>query len=81
MSQRIFDNYLVAIGKNKVTLRLNKPEYAGICILDLSKVLMYEFYYGCLKNKNASKSRLFFIDTDSLMYEIKTEDIYEDLGI
>ena len=45
MSQKIFDNDSVAIRKNKVTLRLNKPACAGMCILDLSKVLMYEFHY------------------------------------
>ena len=43
MSQKIFDNDLIAIRKSKVTLTPNKPAYIGICILDLSKVLMYEF--------------------------------------
>ena len=45
MSHKIFDNDLVAIRKNKVTLTLNKPAYIGMCILELSKVLMYEFHY------------------------------------
>ena len=44
MSQKIFDNNLVAIRKNKVTLTLNKPAYVGMCILELSKVLMYKFH-------------------------------------
>ena len=70
-SHKIFDNDLVAIRKNKVTLTLNKPAYVGICILDLSKVLMYEFHYDCVKNKHGNNSRLLFTDTDSLMYEIK----------
>ena len=43
MSQKIFDNDLIAIRKSKVTLTPNKPAYIEICILDLSKVLMYEF--------------------------------------
>ena len=45
MSQKIFDNNLVAICKNKVPLTLRKPTYVKICIVDLSKLLMYEFHY------------------------------------
>ena len=62
------------IHKNKVTLKLNKPAYVGMCILDLSKVLMHEFHYDYNKNKYFTKikSRLLFTDTDSLMYGIKT---------
>ena len=71
MSQKIFGNDLVVIRKSKVTLTLSKPAYVGICILDLSKVLMYEFHYDCIKNKHGNNSRLLFTDTDSLMYEIK----------
>ena len=78
MSHKIFDNDLVAISKNKVTLTLNKPAYIGMCILELSKVLMYEFHYDYIKNKYGNNSRLLFKDTDSLMYEIKTKDVYED---
>ena len=75
---KIFDNDLVAIRKNKVTLKLNKPVYIGTCILELSKVLTYEFHYDYIKNKYVNNSRLLFTGTNSLMYEIKTEDVYED---
>ena len=51
-----------------------------MCILGLSKVLMYEFYYVYIKNKYGNDSMLLFTDADSLMYEIKTEDIYEDFS-
>ena len=78
MLHKIFDNDLVAIRKNKVLLKLNKPAYIGICILELSKVLLQEFHYDYIKNKNDSKSNLLFTETDSLMYEIKTEDVWED---
>ena len=78
MSHKIFDNDLVAIRKNKVTLTLNKPAYIGMCILELSKVLMYEFHYDYIKNKYGNNSRLLFTDTDSLMYEIKTKDVCKD---
>ena len=45
MSHKIFDNNLVAIRKSKVALKLNKPAYIGMCILELSNILMYEFHY------------------------------------
>ena len=51
-----------------------------MCILDLSKVLMYKLHFDYIKNKYGNNSRLLFTDTDSLMYEIKTEDVYEDFS-
>ena len=80
MSHKLLDNDLDAISKNKVTLRLHKSAYIGMCTLELSKVLMYELYFGYIKNKYGNNWRLLFTDTDSLMYEIKTEDIYEDFS-
>ena len=52
MSRKIFDNDLVAISKNKVTLTLNKPAYIGMCILELSKVFTYKFYYDYIKDND-----------------------------
>ena len=80
MSDIIFENDLIAICKNKVTLTLNKLAYIGMCILELSKVSMYEFHNDYIENKYFNNSKLLFTDTDSLMYEIKTEDIYEDFS-
>ena len=51
-----------------------------MCISDLSKVLMYKFHYEYIKNKYGNNSRLLFIGTDSLMFETKTNDTYEDLS-
>ena len=51
-----------------------------MCIFHLSKVLMYEFHYYYIKNKYGNQSRLIFTDTDNLMDEIKTEDVYEDFS-
>ena len=62
MSQKIFHNNLLAIRKSKNTLKLNKPAYLGMYVLDLSKVLMYEFHYDYIKNKYGKKSRLLFTD-------------------
>ena len=58
MSHKMFDNNLVVIRKNKVALKLNKPAYIGMCILELSIVLMYEFYYYYIKNKYDKKSKI-----------------------
>ena len=68
MSHNIFDNNLVEIQKCKVTLTINKPAYIGMSILDLSKVLMYEFQYDYIKNKYGNNSKLLFTDTDNLMH-------------
>ena len=80
MSHKIFDNDLVATRKNKITLTLNKIACIRMCILELSKVLMCEFHYNYIKNKYGNDSRLLFTDTDSLMYEIKIEKVYEDFS-
>ena len=80
MSHKIFDNDLVVILKNKVTLTLNRFAYIGMCILELRNVLMYEFHYRYIINKYGNDSRPLFTDTDSLMYEIKTEDVYKNFS-
>ena len=74
------DNNFVAILKNKFLLTLNKPPYVGVYILGLNKVLMYEFHWDYIKNKYGKNSRLLFTETNSLMYEIKTEETYEDFS-
>ena len=68
------------IRKSKLALTLSRPAYIGMCVLELSKILMYEFHYDYIKNKHGNNSRLLFTDTDSLMYEIKTGDVYEDFS-
>ena len=80
MSQKIFDNNLFAIRKSNLALKLNKPAYIGMCILELSKVLMYKFHYDYIKRKYDNKLKLLVTGTDSLMYEIKTGDVYEDFS-
>ena len=79
VSSKIFNENLVAVHKIKETLTLNRPAYAGMCILDLSKTLMYDFHYNYIKEKKyGDKARLLFTDIDSLTYEIEAEDVYQD---
>ena len=78
VSSKIFNENLVAVHKIKETLTLNRPAYVGMCILDLSKTLMYDFHYNYIKKKYGDKARLLFTDTDSLTYEIQAEDVYKD---
>ena len=78
VSSKIFNENLVAIHKIKETLTLNRPSYVGMCILDLSKTLMYDFHYNYIKEKYGNKAKLLFTDTDSLTYEIEAEDVYRD---
>ena len=78
VSSKIFNENLMAVHKVKETLTLNRPEYLGMCILDLSKTLMYDFHYNYIKKKYNNRARLLFIDTDSLTYEIEAEDVYKD---
>ena len=77
MKHKIFSNDLVAILREKSYFSTYPTAYIRMCILELSKVLIYEFHYDYVKNKYSNNSRLLFRDTDSLMYEIKTEDVYE----
>ena len=72
----IFSENLIAIHMNKTELKFNKPVYLGMCILDLSKILMYDFHYNYIKQKYGDNAILCFTDTDSLMYLIQTEDFY-----
>ena len=79
VSHKIFHDNLVALHMKKNILKLDKPSYVGMCILDLSKVLMYDFHYNFIKAKYGDRARLLFTDTDSLCYHIITDDVYEDL--
>ena len=77
---KIFSENLVSVHMRKTSLLMNKPVYLGMCILDLSKTIMYDFHYNYIKSKYADKAKLLFTDTDSLMYEIETEDFYKDIA-
>ena len=78
VSSKILSKTLMAVHKVKETLTLNRPAYVGMCILDLSKMLMYDFLYNYMKRKYNNRATLLFTDTDSLTNKIEAEDIYKD---
>ena len=75
----IFDDDLAAIQVHKKRIVLNRPIYVGMSILDLSKNLMYDFFYNKLR-REYSDCQLLYTDTDSLLLHIHTEDVYKDMA-
>ena len=73
-----FNENLVAVHMYKDTLKLNRPIYVGMSILDLSKHLMYDFYYNQLKEQY-SCCNLLYTDTDSFILHVETDDVYKDI--
>ena len=78
VSHKIFHENLVAVNNKRVKIRLDKPSYVGMSILELSITLMIDFHYNYIKKKYSDGAQLLFTDTDSLNYHIKTEDVYRD---
>ena len=76
-----FGENLMGSEMGKIKVVMNKPVYLGQAILDLSKIVMYEFHYDYMVPKyGLEKLKLCYMDTDSQVYEIKTEDFYEDIA-
>ena len=76
----IFDDDLAAIQVHKSRLVLNRPVYVGMSVLDLSKHLMYDFYYNQMKAQYGERCQFIYGDTDSLLLEIETKDVYQDMA-
>ena len=80
-SRVLFGENLMGCEMGKIKVVMNKPVYLGQAILDLSKIIMYEFHYDYMVPKyGLEKLKLCYMDTDSLVYDIKTEDFYEDIA-
>ena len=71
---------LMGFEMGKVKIIMNKPVYLGQAILDLSKLIMYEFHYDYILPKYGDNIKLCYMDTDSFVYDIKTEDLYKDIA-
>jgi hypothetical protein len=85
-SKPTFKNYKIITAdkvavceQRKTCVVYDKPMIVGMSILDLSKTLMYNFHYNTIKKNYGEKAKLIFTDTDSLCYNIETEDVYRDM--
>ena len=74
-----FSENLLAIEMKKIKVKMNKPVCLGSSILEISKILMYKFWYDYIKLNCVDNARLGYVDTDTFIIYIKTEDVYEVL--
>ena len=75
-----FSENLLAIEMKKTKVKMNKPVYLGMSILDITKTLMYEFWYEYIKPNYKDIANLCYMDTDSFVINIFTKDIFEDIN-
>ena len=75
-----FSENLLAIEIKKTKVKMNEPVYLGLSILEISKTLMYELWYDYMKLKYGDNVKLCYMDTDSFIMHIKTEDFYKDVA-
>ena len=79
-SWKKFPDDLMAIEMKKTRVKMNKPLFLGMSILDSSKTLMYNFWYDYFKPKYGDRAKLCYTDTDSFIIYIKTEDFFQDIS-
>ena len=79
-TKKWFSENLLAIEMKKIKVKMNKPVYLGLSVLEISKILMYEFWYDYIKSKYQINTKLCYMDTDSFIICVKTEDVYEDIA-
>ena len=80
-SFRLINDDMALVKMKKPVITLDKPSYVGLCILDLSKLHMYGFHYDVIRAEYGDRARLLFTDTDSLVYDIRTPDLYSDMRL
>ncbi|KYN22644.1 hypothetical protein ALC57_04951 [Trachymyrmex cornetzi] len=76
-SRSVFSENLVAIELRKLEVKFDKPIYVGMCILDISKTCLYEFHHEYMAPVFREKCKIMFTDTDSLIYHVECDDIYD----
>ena len=79
-SHKNFSEHLMAIEMNKTKVKMIKPLYLGMPVLDISKTLMYKCWYDYIKPKYGDRSKLCYTDTDSFVIHIITEDFFKDIA-
>ncbi|XP_050456464.1 uncharacterized protein LOC126854114 [Cataglyphis hispanica] len=78
-SRSVFAENLMAVELRKLEVKFYKPIYVGMCILDISKIRLYEFHYEYMLSLYRDKCEIMYTDTDSLIYRVECEDVYEDM--
>ena len=76
---KYFSENLLAIEMKKIKVKMNKPVYLGMPILNISKILVYEFWYDYINPKYQNSAKLYYMVTDSFIIHVKTEDFYKDI--
>ena len=79
-TKKWFSKGLLATEIKIVKVKMNKPVYLAFSMLEISKTLMYEFWYDHIKPKYQNNARLCYMDRDSFIIHIKTEDVYKDIA-
>ncbi|XP_066902574.1 uncharacterized protein [Halyomorpha halys] len=80
IDRTIYNENLAAVHMGMIKIEYNKPVYIGMCILDLSKTVMYQFHYDTMMKKYSNNTlKMMYTDTDSFIYRVLTEDVYEDM--
>ena len=79
-STKCISKHLLVMEMKKTEVKINNPIYLGQAVLDLSKTLMFDFWYDNLKPMYGDKTRLCYTDTDSFIMRIKTDDFYKDIN-
>ena len=79
-SHKTFSEHLMAIQMKKTRIKMIKPIYLGMSMLDISKMIMYQFWYDYIKPKHGERAQLCYTDTDSFVILIQTDDFFEDIS-
>ena len=79
-TMKLISEILSIIEMEKVKVKMKKPIYLGLSILEISKIIMYEFWYDYMNKKYGDMVKLCYIGTDSLIMNIKTKDLYKDIA-
>ena len=77
---KYFSEGLLAVEMKKTNVKMNKPVYLSFSILEIGETVMYEFWYDYIKPKYQGNAKLCYMDTDSFVIHIKTEDFYKDIA-
>ena len=77
---KFFTEHLLATEMGRTQILMNEAIYLGLSILDLSKTVIYRFWYSYVKQKYSENAKLCYMDTDSVIVHVKADDIYKEIA-